>query len=1291
MGLVYPAVDVQTGEKVALKIATDGPGVPAERFLREAGLLAEIAHPAIVRYLAHGTTPQGEHYLAMEWLEGETLEERLVRQPPTVLEALRLAQRVLEALEVAHRHGVVHRDIKPANLFLPGREMGKVKLLDFGIARRIFDSRQSLTSAGSALGTPLYMAPEQARGSNEVDGRADFFSLGCVLYECFTGAPPFAGGNAVTVLAKASLGQGIDLGHRRPDLNRRLVGLVERMLARDPVQRPADASELIQSLARITAEITNPDAQAAPSDSDDAHPVLVSTGERRLVSAVLVERPTACGASRARDASVSVADLAGVMAVALAEAAPGEDGFAQLEKAISRLGARAESLEQGRLLAALLDNSQNTPTDQAVQAARCALKLKALLPDARVAIGTGRVMSTPDASADNVIESAAGALAQAHPGNIVVDEASARLLEARFELVPELDGAMRLLFEKGLRDAPRTLLGREVPCVGRDREINSLVSLYKECVAEGAARVMLITAAAGGGKSRVQYEFCERLQSQAENFELLIARGDPVRASAPLGLLGMAVRASAGIAGGEPDPVQRKRLGARVARHIRGEDASRITLFLGELANIPFEDHESPALRAARQDPRLMADQMLAAWVDWLEAECRHRPVVLLMEDLHWGDVPSVQFVDAALRTLREQPLMVLAAARPDVDQRFPKLWVDRNLQHISLAPLGHRACRKLIANALGELAPEMVERIIARADGNPFYLEEILRAVAKGGRVEDLPETVAGMVQARLDALGSDAKLILRAGSIFGRSFRAAGIKAMVREDLRDDVDRWLQIITQKEILSSRPAANTREFTFRHDLLRETAYEMLAPKDRVLGHRLAAEWLESVAEREAIVIADHFEKGQVPARAVHWLRQAAQQALDSDDLGAAIERVERAVELGAKGEELCALRVVESHARFWRGEYEEAEQAARQALSSADAALKLRATSALFEGLGPQAKYDEIAERLRDLSETPVDRALVNPWVECMANAAAYLGAGGNNEMRRRTLDLFGKFEGQLDPILIGRAETTRAHLARVDGRPTVTIAGFRAAAEYYGTAGHKRAACEALGNLASSLTEVGLLEEAEVSIRRVLETAERMNLNYIVGGALLILGLVLAHRGCLDEARATCERALALSGAQNDPICQGYAEAYLSIVEYLAGNFSGAEERARQALAAFEDVHALRPFAQALRARALLKLGPGSEARDLAQEAYERLVRVGEVDDGEMTIRLAFAESLLATADRVRAGAVLGEASEKLARLAGAIDDESIRQSFLTRTPDHRRILELSFELGHPSRTLK
>ena len=241
MGTVYQAIDRQSGALVALKILHSRATVEQARFDQEARVLAELSHPGVVRYFDHGMTPNGSPYIAMEWLEGETLEDRLGRGNLAQVAAAHVAHLVLDALAAAHSRNIVHRDIKPGNIFLVGWKLSEIRLLDFGIARRVFDSKR-LTRKGSTVGTPLYTSPEQARGRADVDGRSDIFSLGCVLYEALTGEPPFSGETPLEVMTKVCAGRVPEISCKRVGLDQRLSTMVHAMLAPDPALRPQSAT-----------------------------------------------------------------------------------------------------------------------------------------------------------------------------------------------------------------------------------------------------------------------------------------------------------------------------------------------------------------------------------------------------------------------------------------------------------------------------------------------------------------------------------------------------------------------------------------------------------------------------------------------------------------------------------------------------------------------------------------------------------------------------------------------------------------------------------------------------------------------------------------------------------------------------------------------------------------------------------------------------------------------------------------------------------------------------------------
>src|SRR4051812_34307958 len=285
MGTVFRARDPISGETVAVKILSDGQNHRTQRFAREVKELAERSPPGLVRYTPQGRPLAGELFVVMEWSEGEVLEPRLQRGPLTASDAVTLATRVAEALGAAHARGVVHRDLKPSNLFLPGSRIDQVKVLDFGIAQR--EGRTQLTQTGMMIGTPGYMAPEQARASGQIDARADVFALGCVLFQCLTGAPPFDGDTAAAILAKILFGTAPRVSELWPDAPNNLDALVAQMLANEPALRPSDGANLAAALAAL-----GPLPHTLATAQGPAARPRAAGGERRL-SAVVMLGPTA--------------------------------------------------------------------------------------------------------------------------------------------------------------------------------------------------------------------------------------------------------------------------------------------------------------------------------------------------------------------------------------------------------------------------------------------------------------------------------------------------------------------------------------------------------------------------------------------------------------------------------------------------------------------------------------------------------------------------------------------------------------------------------------------------------------------------------------------------------------------------------------------------------------------------------------------------------------------------------------------------------------------------------------
>jgi tetratricopeptide (TPR) repeat protein/predicted Ser/Thr protein kinase len=257
MGSVYLARQVSMDRLVALKLITGQAGTEgrdtARRFHQEMRITAKIEHPNTIRVYDYGETG-GRLYLAMEYLEGKSLRAVILADRPlAVARSLHIATQMAKALVAAHQEGVVHRDLKPENIILLDRygEQDFVKILDFGIARSLDPGAERLTVTGGIIGTPSYMAPEQASGQ-PVDGRTDLYALGTILYEMLTGGTPFQKPTAMSQLVAQMTEPPPPILDRLPTLSPSLAALIDKLLAKQPDDRPASAQAV---LTRLVAEL----------------------------------------------------------------------------------------------------------------------------------------------------------------------------------------------------------------------------------------------------------------------------------------------------------------------------------------------------------------------------------------------------------------------------------------------------------------------------------------------------------------------------------------------------------------------------------------------------------------------------------------------------------------------------------------------------------------------------------------------------------------------------------------------------------------------------------------------------------------------------------------------------------------------------------------------------------------------------------------------------------------------------------------------------------------------------
>jgi serine/threonine-protein kinase len=268
MGLVWAARNELTHGPVALKILADPRPEDRARLLREARVIGSLRHPNVVEVYDVGETAEGEPFLVMQLLQGETLRARLRRFGAfPQAQAAEVACFLARGLRAAHQKGIVHRDLKPANVFLhrePEVPAEIVKILDFGVSKHVGSGEVSSTRTGEVVGSPSYMSPEQARGDKQIDHRADLWSLGVVLFEMVAGRRPFAGGNVYTAIAEIVTGPIPHLALVVPGVDPALAHVVDRCLTRERDLRLGSADELLAALAPLAEGPPSPRSRTEP-------------------------------------------------------------------------------------------------------------------------------------------------------------------------------------------------------------------------------------------------------------------------------------------------------------------------------------------------------------------------------------------------------------------------------------------------------------------------------------------------------------------------------------------------------------------------------------------------------------------------------------------------------------------------------------------------------------------------------------------------------------------------------------------------------------------------------------------------------------------------------------------------------------------------------------------------------------------------------------------------------------------------------------------------------------------
>ena len=800
--------------------------------------------------------------------------------------------------------------------------------------------------------------------------------------------------------------------------------------------------------------------------------------------------------------------------------------------------------------------------------------------DVRVGIHSGAVLLGGGVDAGGTIRGSAVNVAarmeqSAEPGTLLVSVDSYRLVQGRFDVlegqairIKGIDAPM--LTYRVERERPRSaqavrrgLDGATAALVGREADLLQMHAALAAVQGQGLQQGVTLIGEAGLGKTRLVAEFEAALRVADPAVTLLRANVHPQGLHQPYGVIRDLLFRRFDVQDSDPLDVAQAKLAAGLAP-LFGDRAQEQTALLGQLIGLDFS--ASPFIAGILQDGKQLRARAFHAWVEYLRLLCAPlQPpavgvptVVLMLDDLHWADDGSLDAVEHLASAGRDLPLLLLCAARPELWERRPawgQAWPAH--QRVVLQPLASDDRQVLAGSLLQPLgrhpdSPALQQLLIERTEGNPFYMEALLQMLvdqgvlvtattpwqlaAEGLRQVQVPPTLVGVLQARLDALLAPQRRALQQASVVGAVFWDDALAAL---DARAPTE--LLALCQRALAlphAQSAFGDTREFAFRHHLLHEVTYGTVLKRDKREQHHRAALWLEARSigrgAEFAGLIAEHFERAGVPDRAAEHWALAAQEAGARHADSAALAHADRALALdsGSHPQRRFALLRVRASVGARRGDANEHERAiaALEAFAETqdDDVMRLIAAQNRMHRLCMNGDYEQA--HLLGTQRLAAAEALA-PMEAAKTHNTLIMALGRQ-----------------------GRHEEARAHAQ-------AALTHARATGDAYTEA-------SVLNNLSVGYLAERCLPQATASAEQALAAYQRIGSRYGAAIAMLNLSMVAQHCGQLAAARDQLLQLLVLSDAIGHQLIGAQGRCNLAGVLAELGEPQAALEHAREGI---------------------------------------------------------------------------------------------------------------------------
>ena len=981
MATVYRAHQSSMDRHVAVKLIRGNflhDATLRDRFRREGRLIARLEHPHLLPVYDF----DGDHtppYIVMRYLEGGTLKQVLRKAKVPHGEVIYMLRQVAAALDYAHRQGVVHRDLKPSNIMID--KEGNAFVTDFGIAR-VSDAGEDLTGTGMLIGTPTYMSPEQAKGAADVDKASDLYSLGVMVFEMLTGRPPYVHEGNMGVLMSHINDPVPDACEGNSHLPPAVGKILKRAMAKNREERQSSAHVLIEELAsalqvetasspahlRDLTETLSVDQlesfarQKASTEEPSTGSNATPSDQQRQMTAVYVDATEMAEALYAADVDQEVVRerMDGIWETfkKITESAGGvvqsrtDDqgvllwGRARASEDDPELAIRATLQMREAVLAACHKSFGRSwePSEENPLPFAAGIATGPLLIERQAETGSYSVRGVTITLANRLKDAA-------EPGEILASHDSFTFVRGVFQFKAHEPIRIRgrkepLEVYEVQRDKPRAfrmkargIEGVETKMIGREIELRLVQEALTLTLEDGETQVVTVVGEAGVGKSRLLFEFRNWMELVDETVWFFQARATKPSMLQPYSLTRDLFSFRFEILDSDPlDTVYEKFI--KGSEQFLGPNSGDRAELIGQLVGFDFAS--KPRVAAALEDPESFRATALAHLGEFFAAAAEQYPIAVHIEDIHWADDASLDLINHLVREQNDLPLFVLCMARPSLYDRRPQ-WGEGQRFHerVQLDPLSQLSSRRLVKELLKKLPkvpPQLRDLVVDRADGNPFYIEELIKALIGDGVIikgeenwsvdesrlssVKVPQSLTGVLQARLDTLPPGQHQMLQRASVVGRIFWDSAAVFLSQEAGldHDEVMAMLEDLREREMILRREEsgfAGTTEYVFRHAILRDVTYETIVPRHRRQFHKQVAHWLlETGGERASehtVLVAEHFSQAGEPVFAAEQMQLAAKTASNQGALDEARTILRRAKELASQSEDVNLQLLIEA------------------------------------------------------------------------------------------------------------------------------------------------------------------------------------------------------------------------------------------------------------------------------------------------------------------------------------------------------------------------------------------